>query len=796
MVRRYVRCFGLFLLAWMVTACWAQNAPLPALITLNQPVAYCLTPLDQCTPAQQTPFDAPPPADLRKLNGYTQDPVTLVFDLPTSGIANAHDAALLVASGYRNHCFRFDLQPEKTYCSERKMLQIPVDPAAKQVFSQSVASSDIRIINPHFIYGSRQALQDKIQSDRSPVIGLAGWYVFLILATLAQLATQRNRLSTISLSLFALALFLRTIVVSAYNFGSIDLFGATLSRRIELLTIPLLSIFALEFYGLLIGERLKTLRRVLQSVLLLLCLSVLVATDLRHHFINLRMGQYLSIPVMILVFAQVFIAATTQTLRERVVMLSGLLVTAVGAVVDLYMALANMPMLFGIGIFSYCFAFESLCQFILIALRYDKAQTDAQIYQNNFMQVQARLVDSLRNSEQELAEKVEQRTAELKAANAQIYQAYTQAEELRLQAEMARQDAEQAQKQAEVSSIFAEESQQQAMQAMEELKATQAQLVQSEKMASLGLLVSNVAHEINTPIGAVKASGSIIADSLHGTLAQLPRLFKVLDDAASDLFMQLINQSKLHNEPMSTREERALTKQVTEQLNQAGVDGAMRKARLIMKFRAHHSTLDYLPLLNHPQSDFVLSVAASIADIISSTGNINSAVERVSRIVFALKELSGSERTGVNSKIYVNQSIEKVIAAYQGQMHDVDVVRRYQDIEPLWCDADELAQVWTHLILNALHSMNHRGTLMIGLRCINNQVEVKFADFGCGIPEENLGRIFEAFFTTRTSGEGSGMGLAIVKKVVEKHRGTIDVKTEVGNGSTFTVLIPYPPALS
>ena len=796
MARWYVRCIGLILGLWVAAFCRAESTPLPEVLKLDRPVAYCLSTLNQCSPDQQIAFAGPAPSDLRQLNGNTQDPVTLVFNLPVTSIANPNDAALLVSSGYRNHCFRFDYQPQNVHCSEKQLLQIPVHPAATQVFSQLVQSTDIRIINPSFIYGSQQALQAKIQTDRTPVIGLAGWYVFLILATLGQLATQRNWRSTISLALFAITLFLRTIVVSSYNFGSIDLFGAIASRRIELLTLPLLCIFALEFYGLLIGERLKKTRRALQLVLLLVCLSVLVASDMQHHFINLRLAQYLSMPALILVFFQVAIASHLLSMRERVVMFAGLVVTAVGAVVDLYMALSNLPMFFGIGIFAYCFAFEALCQFVLIALRYDKAQNDAQIYQSNLIQVQGKLVDSLRTSEQELAEKVELRTAELKAANTQIYQAYTEAEESRLQADMARQIAEQAQKQAEVSSIFAEEAQQQTSQAIEDLKAAQAQLVQSEKMASLGLLVSNVAHEINTPIGAVKSSGAIIADSLHGTLGQLPRLFELLDSANSALFMQLIGQTKLNTAALSTREERVLTKQVTAQLEQEGVEGAVRKARLIMKFRAHASALSYLPLLNHPESDYVLSVAAGIADIISSAGNINSAVDRVSRIVFSLKALSGSERTGAFCRIHLNQSIEKVVAAYQGQMQDVDVVRRYQDMEPLMCDPDEMAQVWTHLILNALQAMNHRGTLMIGLRCINNHAEIKVADFGCGIPEDNLSRIFDAFYTTRTSGEGSGMGLAIVKKIVEKHRGTIDVKTGVGQGTTFTVLLPYPTAMA
>ena len=795
MTRWYARCIGLFFGLWIAAASQAAGDLLPEIVKFDRPVAYCLSTLDQCPPEKQIAFHAPPPSDLRQLNGGTSDPITLVFDLPSAAIARPDEAFLLVSSGYRDHCFRFDAPSAPLYCSLKQPMQIPVDPAAKQVFSQLVHGSDIRIINPNFIYGSTKALQARVQADRDPVIGLTGWYVFLILATLGQLTTGRNLRSTISLALFAVTLFLRTTVVSAYGFGSIDLFGPDISRRIELLTIPLLSIFALEFYGLLIGKRLKWLRHGLQALLLALCFSVMLATDPLHFLINLRLGQYLSMPALVLIFTQVVIAAKVLRLRERIVMLGGLMVTTMGAVVDLYMALANLPMYFGTGIFSYCFAFESLCQFVLIALRYDKAQTDAQIYQTNLIHVQGKLVESLRSSENDLAEKVDQRTTELKSANAQIYQAYTEAEESRLQADMARQVAEQAQKQAEVSSIFAEEAQLQTTQAIEGLKAAQAQLVQSEKMASLGLLVSNVAHEINTPIGAVKSSGAIIADSLHGTLAQLPRLFSVLDADASALFMRLISETKLQTAAISTREERVLTKQVTAELEQAKVDGAVRKARLIMKFRAHNSTLSYLPLLNHTESDFILSVAAGIADIISSAGNINSAVDRVSRIVFSLKALSGSERTGSTSKVHLNQSIEKVIAAYQSQLQDVDVVRRYHDIEPLWCDPDELAQVWTHLILNALQAMTHRGTLMVGLRCINNHAEFKIADFGCGIPEENRSRIFDAFFTTRTSGEGSGMGLAIVKKIVEKYHGRIELVTEVGNGSTFTVLLPYPPAL-
>ena len=125
-------------------------------------------------------------------------------------------------------------------------------------------------------------------------------------------------------------------------------------------------------------------------------------------------------------------------------------------------------------------------------------------------------------------------------------------------------------------------------------------------------------------------------------------------------------------------------------------------------------------------------------------------------------------------------------------MHSVQVIRAYEDIAALTADHVALQQLWTHLILNALQAMGHSGQLEVGLRCIDNQVEVKISDDGCGMPDAMLEKIFDPFFTTRTSGEGSGMGLAIVKNIVAQHHGRLDVHTAVGEGTTFTVRLPLP----
>ncbi len=344
---------------------------------------------------------------------------------------------------------------------------------------------------------------------------------------------------------------------------------------------------------------------------------------------------------------------------------------------------------------------------------------------------------------------------------------------------------------AETSRKQAEEAQQSANKALADLQAAQTQLVQSEKMASLGQLVANVAHEINTPIGAVKSSALTISDSLDDTLANMTRLFAILSVEERDLFDQLISKAKGQHQPLSAKEERAMGQQLAAELEAVKVEGALRKARLIIRFRAEATAMEYLPLLNHAQSDFILSTAANIADIINNTTNINRAVEKVSRIVFALKEFSSADSSREKFHTHLYRTMEQVLATYQLQLQEVELVRRYEDMPPLLCDQEEIKQVWTHIILNALHAMAYKGAIMIGMRCLDNHAVIKISDFGTGIAPEHLDKIFDAFYTTRSTGEGSGMGLAIVKKIVEKHQGRIEVESKVGFGTMFSVYLPY-----
>jgi signal transduction histidine kinase len=335
-----------------------------------------------------------------------------------------------------------------------------------------------------------------------------------------------------------------------------------------------------------------------------------------------------------------------------------------------------------------------------------------------------------------------------------------------------------------------------AAQALAERNQAEAHLVHSEKMASLGQLIAGVAHEINTPIGAIKSSGRNISEAIGSSLLALPRLLDELDEAHRHLFAGLIERASAPRAALSTREERAAVRELTAKLEALGFDHPRHRAGLLVQLQAHEDIDTVLPLLRHPAIDRVLETAHGVATITTNADNINTAVDRVAKIIFALKSFSRFGGVQVWTESDLAEGIETVLTIYQNQIkHGTELVRRFEpDVPPVRCLPDELNQVWTNLVHNALQAMDHKGTLTVGLRQDGERVLVSVGDTGCGIAPEHRERIFDAFFTTKKAGEGTGLGLDIVRKIVEKHGGTISVDSEVGRGSVFTVSLPIAGA--
>lgn len=336
-----------------------------------------------------------------------------------------------------------------------------------------------------------------------------------------------------------------------------------------------------------------------------------------------------------------------------------------------------------------------------------------------------------------------------------------------------------------------EERTQELSQALENLKSTQDELIQSEKMAALGQLVAGVAHEINTPLGAICSSVGSISDFLSQNLNQLPSFFQALSPQRQQQFIEMLERSQQNTTTVSGRERRQLRKAIVSQLQAQGMAEADTVANLLLDLGICDRLEPFISIFQDAECENFLKTVRQFVRLQESTRDIKTASDRAAKIVFALKTYARFNQTGETIEANIIDGVEVVLTLYQNQLKQgIEVIRNYQELPPIHCYFDELNQVWTNLIHNGLQAMNNnRGTLTIDTREQNGCILVSITDSGQGIPEDVKAKIFQPFFTTKPPGEGSGLGLDIVRKIVEKHRGAIDFESIPGQ-TTFTVSLP------
>jgi two-component system, NtrC family, sensor kinase len=256
------------------------------------------------------------------------------------------------------------------------------------------------------------------------------------------------------------------------------------------------------------------------------------------------------------------------------------------------------------------------------------------------------------------------------------------------------------------------------------------QLLQSEKLASIGQLAAGVAHEINNPIGFVNSN--------LGTLKNYAdQLLGLLDEYA--------------------KSEAELSPETIQRLAQA------RQVADI---------------------DFVREdMAALIAESMDGAG-------RVRRIVQDLRDFSrpgDSEWTSIDLHTCIDSTLNVV---WNEIKFKADVVRDYGQLPPVECLPFQLNQVFLNLLVNAAHAIPERGTITIRTSCDGDHACVAITDTGTGMAPEVRDRIFDPFFTTKPVGKGTGLGLSVAYGIVDKHNGRIEVDSAPDQGTTFTIRLP------
>jgi signal transduction histidine kinase/ligand-binding sensor domain-containing protein len=328
---------------------------------------------------------------------------------------------------------------------------------------------------------------------------------------------------------------------------------------------------------------------------------------------------------------------------------------------------------------------------------------------------------------------------------------------------------------------------------LNKLKEAQNDLINKEKMAVLGSLVSGIAHEINNPLGAINASNENSKHSLRSLLNNYPKLFQRLNGTEQDLYFSMVSKLESQRKMFSTKEENDAKISLSKKLTNEGISNADDVAEVLVELGFVENIEEYYPLLKHKDQALITETIYQSGQLFFNNRNIKIAIDQSSRIVFALKSYSYDYKADARIPIDLWASIENVFILFHNRMKGkVKIEKEFQSNLGIEGNPTEISQVWINIIANALDAMNNEGNLKITIAKDQNSefVSIKFTDSGEGISPENMESIYDPFFTTKASGKGTGLGLDIVKKILERHQGQVNVTSMKGE-TTFEVLLPH-----
>ncbi len=264
-----------------------------------------------------------------------------------------------------------------------------------------------------------------------------------------------------------------------------------------------------------------------------------------------------------------------------------------------------------------------------------------------------------------------------------------------------------------------------------DLKATQSQLLQREKMASIGQLATGVAHEINNPIGFIQSNLSSLqrySEKISTMLSQAGDL--IAESGHGDLSAEFVQMLKKNKAPQILEDIPELIKE--------SLDGTARVAAIVRNLKT----------FSRVDSD--------------SWGPCD-----------------------------LNESLDSTLSIVWNELkYKAEIIKEYGPLEPLYCNPQMLSQVFLNLLINAGHALGDKGTISLKTWQDVDNSYFSIADTGCGMTDETKNRLFEPFYTTKDVGEGTGLGMSIVYDIVSKHHGSITVDSAEGQGSCFTICLP------
>ena len=271
--------------------------------------------------------------------------------------------------------------------------------------------------------------------------------------------------------------------------------------------------------------------------------------------------------------------------------------------------------------------------------------------------------------------------------------------------------------------------------ALTSLQRVQDQLIHSEKMASLGQLTAGIAHEINNPLAYVSSN-----------INRFNEYFNEINSALDK--WRVLGKSFLNNKVDENK-----IQEFAEMENQMDLDFIRKDFNDLMKYNMD-------------------------------------GIERIKNIVQQLRSFSYSMVNDLSEEDVNNIIEETLTLVYSEVKYKADIIKNYGKLPLVECNFGELKQVFVNIFLNAVQAITENGQIIIDTFSLKDYIFIRIADNGCGISNENIKKIFDPFYTTKSIGNGTGLGLWICMSIIKKHEGLLNVTSEIGKGTMFEIKIP------